>query len=103
MNSRRFKADWNDFHIDGDRLVHTATGRQVVSHSEIVPVLSKFYAQPSWKSGRDRFHSRIAERYLGISRQDVLDFLRRQETWQLHQPRATTGRWISLTSPRTRR
>jgi transposase InsO family protein len=77
---------WRGFHVADGVLIHSATNRQVVPLSRVVPLLTELYAQPSWKSGRDRFHARVAERYVGISRRDVMDFLRRQETWQLHRP-----------------
>lgn len=86
VNRQTFAKHWQGFHLADKQLVHTESGCVVVPHSKIVPLLTKLYAQPSWKSGRDRFHARIAERYLGVSRQNVLEFLRRQETWQLHQP-----------------
>ncbi len=68
-------------------LIQTASKRRVISQSQIVPLLTELYAQPSWKSssGRDRFYKRIAEQYLGVTRRDVMEFLRRQEVWQLHQ------------------
>lgn len=83
----RFEQTWRGFHIgDHDELIHTESQRQVVSHGEIIPLLSRLYAQPSYKAGRDRFHARILDKYLGVSREDVMTFLHHQETWQLSQP-----------------
>ena len=66
---------WREFHVDEQgHLVHTRalSKRRVVPQSQIVPLLTELYAQPSWKSGRDRFYKRIAEQYLGISRREVM-------------------------------
>ena len=84
---------WVGFHVDEHgHLIQTASKRRVISQSQIVPLLTELYAQPSWKSGRDRFYKRIAEQYLGVTRRDVMEFLRRQEVWQLHCP---TTHWIT--------
>ena len=69
--------------------------------SQIVPLLTELYAQPSWKSGRDRLYHRIGQQCLGISRRDVMDFLKRQETWQLHQTihKPPTRQTVSVNRP----
>jgi len=58
----------------------------VISASEIGGILAALYADPSTRlNGRDRFYARVKSMYYGITKQEVMNFLSKQETHQLHQ------------------
>ena len=71
---------------------HVHQGKLYVGELEVVPredvdrVLQELYDDPRTGAnpGRDRLYARVKERYVGISRRRVQDFLRQQETYQLH-------------------
>jgi transposase InsO family protein len=63
-----------------------ADGKEVIPIEETEEVLAAAYKDAALKAGRDRMYKRLKAKYVGISRRDVMKFLRRQEAHQLHQP-----------------
>lgn len=60
--------------------------RRVVSSEDVDMVLMDEYLGIGANIGRDRFYQRIRDKHVGISRRQVMRFLKSQETYQLHQP-----------------
>lgn len=60
--------------------------RRVVLLEDLDKVLTAEYLGIGANIGRDRFYQRIRDKYVGISRRQVMRFLKSQETYQLHQP-----------------
>src|SRR5579885_1152849 len=84
-NSRlyRFKSKYEGFELKDDKLFKD--GKEVVPQEKINEVLSSLYNNAETSlNGRDRFYQRVAELYIGISRAQVHEFLKNQETYQLH-------------------
>ncbi len=74
-------ADWS---VKGDKLYFKS--KEIIQDSEISKVLKSLYDNPTTMvKGRDRFYSRVAEKYAGISKETVMQFLQNQETYQLHR------------------
>lgn len=59
----------------------------VVKNSEVDSILEKLYNDPrTMLNGRDRFYARVSQDYAGITKVQVMNFLKRHETYQLHRP-----------------
>ena len=60
--------------------------KQLIPQEDIPAFLKSYYDDPSTGFiGRDRMFSKIYKSYLGISKSDVMSFLRNNETSQVHQ------------------
>ena len=44
------------------------------------------FSDPLTVGGRDKIYERIKEKYIGISRRNIMNYLKNQETWQLRKP-----------------
>ena len=73
--------------IQGDRVfVKLGTEElEIVPESRISAILNKMYADPMTIGGRDKIYERIKEKYVGISRRNIMEYLKNQETWQLRK------------------
>jgi hypothetical protein len=62
--------------------------KEVIPVNEIESLLNKLYNDPTigGNLGRDKFDSRIKEKYVGISRSDISKFLFNDEIHQLYKP-----------------
>ena len=80
------KPEWMPEHVK------LKDGKLFSGKLEIVPwetrnaTIKLMYSNPLFTGGRDRLYEHISERYLGISRRCVADFLKNNETHQVHQP-----------------
>jgi len=80
-NVPRFKRRWAAFRLqDGELYFGT---RRVIPVEDVPTVLREEYERAG-DIGRDRFYSYLRGKYVGISEQRVMDFLRGSETHQLH-------------------
>ena len=76
---------------------------EVIPSSRVNNVLNRLFNNPQTMAlSRDRLYEKVQERYLGISRPMVMDFLKNQETWQLRKrvPKVKTTRPIVANNPR---
>jgi transposase InsO family protein len=80
----RFQEKWADFTVNDDGELEYVDGRIVVPDDEVDTVLTQTYADPATKGGRDKMYWRLRSKYIGISRRRVMEFLRNQETHQIH-------------------
>src|SRR6185312_2909714 len=76
-------------------------GKEVVPYEDRTEFIGKMYKDPGNTGGRDRLFEHIYEKYAGISRRDVADYLANSETHQLHQPlpKRITSRPITVSAP----
>jgi transposase InsO family protein len=79
-------------------------GKLYIDEKEVIPyeqrneVLARMYADPKLTGGRDRLFEHVKEKYVGISRRDIMQYLRNNETHQTHAPlprRETTRRIVA--------
>lgn len=56
-------------------------GREIIKKSDINQVLSKEYLENNFKS-RDKFYEYISFYYIGISRADIMNFLKNQDDYK---------------------
>lgn len=76
---------WHCKLVDG-RLRVSVDNREVVPKEKVMEVLDKLWNEPSvGLVGRDRFYERIKKLYCGISKGDIAEYLRRNETSARHQ------------------
>ena len=54
-----------------------ATELEVVPESRISGILDKMFSDPLTVGGRDKIYERIKEKYIGISRRNIISFQRR--------------------------
>lgn len=79
----RFKQRWDPFKVIQNKLY--LEHRQVIPEEDVNSVIQKLWDDPSQRIlGVSRFHARLLEQYVGISRSDTDQFLKNQETKQLH-------------------
>ena len=77
-------------------------GQEVIDSSQIIPTLQKLYDDPVVGMGRgvDRFYKLVIERYAGIKRAHVAEFIRSQPLHQIQQPiRHQVNKPITATYP----
>ena len=79
-----FIEKWRGAEIINEQIV--IDGREIVAEEDVDSILKQAYANPLEEGGRDKLHHRLLGKYIGISRNKVMNFLRNQEAWQLHQP-----------------
>src|SRR5574343_947564 len=60
--------------------------RTVVATEDVESVLTNAFRYVRQRTGPDRLYRRLCEKYVGISRESVRQFLKKQVTYQLHQP-----------------
>jgi hypothetical protein len=79
-------------------------GKLYIGEKEVIPyeqrneVLARMYADPKLTGGRDRLFEHVKEKYVGISRRDIMQYFRNNETHQTHAPlprRETTRRIVA--------
>lgn len=70
-------------------LQHESTWKEVVSPAKVNEILTELYENPLTTGGRDKLFSQIKDKYVGISRQHIMAFLKNQESWQLRKPVST--------------
>ena len=82
----RRKESWFDLcRVRDNRLMI----RDVAGWKEVIPsedrdkVIKHYYEDLTTTGGQDKLYRQIHEKYVGISRQDVMNFLKQQESWQL--------------------
>ena len=96
--NKRPKPAWLGEHkatMSGGKLL--VDGHEVVNYDERNTIIKAMYADPTTHGGRDKLYEHIKERYIGISRRDVMAFLEASETHQTHMPlkgRETTRRIV---------
>ena len=82
-----FKTKWAGGQIEDDEDEHVLLGgKRVIAAEDADVVLSAAYADPKRQAGRDRLYTRLAQSCIGLSKRTILAFLKRQESYQLHQP-----------------
>ncbi len=60
-------------------------GREVIAAEDIIPLLTDLYKDPEFTAnGRDKLSYRVHQLYHGISRTQVMEFLKNVEARQLH-------------------
>lgn len=86
-SQRRFKKLLSDpaFSVsrDGKLLYNTLP---IVPKEDIGFVLRNLYYVEMHVSGRDKLYEHVKSLFYGISKGDILNFLKHQETYQIHQP-----------------
>lgn len=61
--------------------------KMVVTPEQGEKILQEMYNEPTTQlNGRDRLFARVYENYEGITKNQVMKFLQKQETYQLHHP-----------------
>lgn len=70
--------------IKEDKLYYE--NKQIVPEEEVDKVLQQVYNDPKLTGGRDRVYDYVEERYVGISRRTIMEFLKNQESYQLRAP-----------------
>jgi hypothetical protein len=105
----RFKTRANRFQLINDKLYARIKSKtlnvtkhqvQIVAPRDRDQVLSEMYKDTEQtRNGRDSFYTKVAMKYLNISRRYVQEFLRKQVNYQLHlqQPREKTLKPESVT------
>ncbi|MDE2104254.1 MAG: hypothetical protein KGL39_43860 [Patescibacteria group bacterium] len=69
-----------------------AGDRQIVPDDEIDQTIMRYYKDPKTTGGRDRLFAHLYDHVTGISRRDVLRYLKNSKVHQLHQPLPTRAR-----------
>jgi transposase InsO family protein len=79
----RFKQKYQDCKVvDGNLFKED---KEIITSDKINDVLTKlYYDAATTVNGRDRLYQKVSEKYIGISRRKVQEFLRNQESYQLH-------------------
>ena len=93
MNTRQANAFINkfkqDFKIQKNNLIYEPLNLTVVpSDDEKIKnkILTSIYKSPqALGKGQNNFHQLVLQKYLGIKRKDVIDFLKRQPAYQMFQ------------------
>lgn len=83
----RFKRKANQFIIQDGKLFHA--GLQVIPEEEVNDTLKSMYDDSAIAGGligRDKWYDKVKEKYIGITKQDILKFLDNQESYQLNKP-----------------
>lgn len=60
--------------------------KEVIPIEDTDKIIKEFYFNPLTTGNRDKLFARIREIYCGISRRNIMEYLRKQESWQLRQP-----------------
>lgn len=92
-------------HLEYGKMSLWYDGKQIVPEERIQNVLTKLYQSPStFSNSRDRFYGRVIQKFIGISRRVVQDFLSNQESYQMHKPviKQKTVKPIITEHPNTR-
>lgn len=76
-------------------------GKQIVPESDVNRIITLFDANPATTGGRDRLHQRMQEKYIGISKTAVANFIANSTVHQLHKqpPKKVTIRSIVISKP----
>ena len=92
-----FQQKWSAGTVENNKII--IGGREVVPVEQVHKILTEAYQDPAQQGGRDKLHDRLLRQYIGISRRTIMAFLKRQETWQLHQPLPpSTNNTVSIPS-----
>lgn len=68
-------------------IVYVDGKKPVTTDKERDEIIKRFYTDPSTGLvGRDKLHERILREYIGIPRRYIMDWLKKQEDYQLRQP-----------------
>ena len=73
-----FKKQWQDFTVEEGQL--KLGNRIVVAQEDAYDMVDKLYQCPEYRAGRDRFYHRIKELYIGIPKDLIMMYLKRQPT-----------------------
>ena len=85
-NPSRFRERWAGYTVDSGGVIITPDKKIVVPAEQKEDTLRKMWEADDYRVlGRDRFYNKIALTYAGISKSDVMEFLERCETYQLHK------------------
>ena len=92
------------FELKNDDLVYKPEDLIIVEPEEIENVLTQLYNQLSKSLGKGitSFYKAVCSEYVGITRQDIANFLRKQPTYQLRlaPPKKLTNRAILASYPK---
>ena len=77
-----FRDKWKDVQLINNELY--VNNKQIVSPVEMDDILTKTYMDPISTGGRDHIFDLLSKKYYNISRAEVMEFLRNQESYQLH-------------------
>jgi hypothetical protein len=81
-----FQDKWSQFQVTENGELEHKDGRIVVPKEQVNQIIAQAYADPAQKGGRDKLYFRLYQKYIGISRRKVMEFIQKQETHQLHKP-----------------
>lgn len=82
----RFRKHYSDpiWNVRQGQLFHG--NKPVIAPAQADALMQAMYNDPAQTcNGRDRFFKRVSERYYGISETQVMEFLKKQEPYQLHR------------------
>jgi transposase InsO family protein len=91
----KFKKRWNDFKIDGIKLIYTPLNLEVVHNNHKEEKLKELYNDMKVGAGMgiSSLYQKVVQHYLNIRRAEVEEFIKRQYPYQLTQnPRKTINK-----------
>lgn len=87
MDKKKFFEQFKDFELD-DTFQITVGGLKVIPRSNIGKVLKEeYYDGSSGLRGQTLFYNYIRSKYLNISRDDVVDWMSKQQLYQVTKPK----------------
>jgi hypothetical protein len=84
----KFKALAKDFRLEADTLIYTPEEREVLREEDREPVIKKLYDDKSQSIGIgiEQLYTKLNDEYIGITLEDVKDFVQGQMRYQLTKP-----------------
>lgn len=81
----RFRNHFSGWKVRNNKL-YNKQNKEYIFSEDIQPLLRKLYNDPETGFvGRDKLYKRITDNYCGISKNDIMEFLKAQQTYQRHE------------------
>src|SRR5690606_16834734 len=62
--------------------------REIIPREEAMNIIRQYDLNPMYSGGVNKLEFHINQKYVGITRSMIVDYIRNSESHQLHQPRA---------------
>ena len=81
----KFRIQYKDFVYENNNIIYKPLNLIIVKESDKDKILKELYADPilGLNAGIKSFYNKVRDRYLGIKRKDIQNFLQNQQPYQL--------------------